>query len=167
METKVCAVAQQMQQRGPAGPSLSEVLGSPADSRGDAHQAARRQHIRHLGRQRARALCAGRRASPSTRCAHVKLGAMLAAFEDTGVGSMAYQWRQQGSFRFVWRFRGVHPRAKSRRAEIHLSGLRPSRRSWCQAASPLRVSAVSVCLFAVCSPHEDEVGAGNQITGRL
>ena len=30
MKTKVCAVAQQMQQRGPAGPSLSEVLGSPA-----------------------------------------------------------------------------------------------------------------------------------------
>ena len=30
MEAKVCAVARQMQQRGPAGPSLSEVLGSPA-----------------------------------------------------------------------------------------------------------------------------------------
>jgi hypothetical protein len=30
MKTKVCAVAQQMQQRGPAGPSLSEVLGSSA-----------------------------------------------------------------------------------------------------------------------------------------
>jgi len=30
MKTKVCAVAQQMQQREPAGPSLSEVLGSPA-----------------------------------------------------------------------------------------------------------------------------------------
>ena len=30
MKSKVCAVAQQMQQRGPAGPSLSEVLGSPA-----------------------------------------------------------------------------------------------------------------------------------------
>jgi len=28
LETKVCNVAQQMQQRGPAGPSLSEVLGS-------------------------------------------------------------------------------------------------------------------------------------------
>jgi hypothetical protein len=28
MKTKVCAVAQQLQQRGPAGPSLSEVLGS-------------------------------------------------------------------------------------------------------------------------------------------
>jgi hypothetical protein len=28
MQTKVCNVAQQMQQRGPAGPSLSEVLGS-------------------------------------------------------------------------------------------------------------------------------------------
>jgi hypothetical protein len=28
MEKKVCAVAQQMQQKGPAGPSLSEVLGS-------------------------------------------------------------------------------------------------------------------------------------------
>jgi hypothetical protein len=28
MQQKVCAVAQQMQQRGPAGPSLSEVLGS-------------------------------------------------------------------------------------------------------------------------------------------
>jgi hypothetical protein len=28
MQTKVCQVAQQMQQRGPAGPSLSEVLGS-------------------------------------------------------------------------------------------------------------------------------------------
>lgn len=28
MQTKVCAVAQQMEQRGPAGPSLSEVLGS-------------------------------------------------------------------------------------------------------------------------------------------
>ena len=28
MKTKVCAVAQQPQQRGPAGPSLSEVLGS-------------------------------------------------------------------------------------------------------------------------------------------
>ncbi len=30
MKTKVCAVAQQMQQRGPVGPSLSEVLGSPS-----------------------------------------------------------------------------------------------------------------------------------------
>src|SRR6202521_4843750 len=30
MQKKVCAVAQQMQQRGPAGPSLSEVLGSSA-----------------------------------------------------------------------------------------------------------------------------------------
>ena len=30
MKTKVCAVAQQMQQRGAAGPSLSEVLGSSA-----------------------------------------------------------------------------------------------------------------------------------------
>ena len=30
MKTKVCAVAQQMQQRGPTGPSLSEVLGSSA-----------------------------------------------------------------------------------------------------------------------------------------
>jgi hypothetical protein len=30
MKTKVCAVAQQLQQRGPAGPSLSEVLGSAA-----------------------------------------------------------------------------------------------------------------------------------------
>jgi hypothetical protein len=30
MQQKVCGVAQQMQQRGPAGPSLSEVLGSSA-----------------------------------------------------------------------------------------------------------------------------------------
>lgn len=30
MRTKVCAAAQQVQQRGPAGPSLSEVLGSSA-----------------------------------------------------------------------------------------------------------------------------------------
>jgi hypothetical protein len=30
MQKKVCSVAQQMQQRGPAGPSLSEVLGSSA-----------------------------------------------------------------------------------------------------------------------------------------
>jgi hypothetical protein len=30
MQKKVCAVAQQMQQRGPSGPSLSEVLGSSA-----------------------------------------------------------------------------------------------------------------------------------------
>jgi hypothetical protein len=30
MQTKVCGVAQQMQQKGPAGPSLSEVLGSSA-----------------------------------------------------------------------------------------------------------------------------------------
>jgi hypothetical protein len=30
MQKKVCGVAQQMQQRGPAGPSLSEVLGSSA-----------------------------------------------------------------------------------------------------------------------------------------
>jgi hypothetical protein len=30
MQTKVCAVAAQVQQRGPAGPSLSEVLGSAA-----------------------------------------------------------------------------------------------------------------------------------------
>jgi hypothetical protein len=30
MQTKVCAAAQQAQQRGPAGPSLSEVLGSSA-----------------------------------------------------------------------------------------------------------------------------------------
>ena len=30
MQKKVCAVAQQMQQRGPAGPSLSDVLGSSA-----------------------------------------------------------------------------------------------------------------------------------------
>jgi len=30
MKTKVCAVAQQMQQRGPDGPTLSEVLGSSA-----------------------------------------------------------------------------------------------------------------------------------------
>ena len=30
MKSKVCAVAQQVQQRGPAGPSLSEVLGSSA-----------------------------------------------------------------------------------------------------------------------------------------
>jgi len=28
MQSKVCQVAQQMKQRGPAGPSLSEVLGS-------------------------------------------------------------------------------------------------------------------------------------------
>jgi len=28
MQQKVCGVAQQMQQRAPAGPSLSEVLGS-------------------------------------------------------------------------------------------------------------------------------------------
>ena len=30
MQKKVCAAAQQVQQRGPAGPSLSEVLGSSA-----------------------------------------------------------------------------------------------------------------------------------------
>jgi hypothetical protein len=30
MQQKVCAVAQQQQQRGPAGPSLSEVLGASA-----------------------------------------------------------------------------------------------------------------------------------------
>src|ERR1700694_5234330 len=30
MQKKVCAVAQQMQQRGPSGPSLSDVLGSSA-----------------------------------------------------------------------------------------------------------------------------------------
>ena len=30
MQKKVCGVAQQVQQRGPAGPSLSEVLGSSA-----------------------------------------------------------------------------------------------------------------------------------------
>jgi hypothetical protein len=30
MQKKVCGVAQQMQQKGPAGPSLSEVLGSSA-----------------------------------------------------------------------------------------------------------------------------------------
>ena len=30
MQKKVCQVAQQMQQRGPAGPSLSDVLGSSA-----------------------------------------------------------------------------------------------------------------------------------------
>ncbi len=30
MQQKVCAVAQQVQQKGPAGPSLSEVLGSSA-----------------------------------------------------------------------------------------------------------------------------------------
>ncbi len=30
MQTKVCQVAQQQQQRGPAGPSLSEILGSSA-----------------------------------------------------------------------------------------------------------------------------------------
>jgi hypothetical protein len=30
MQQKVCAVAQQQQQKGPAGPSLSEVLGSSA-----------------------------------------------------------------------------------------------------------------------------------------
>lgn len=30
MKTKVCAMAQQLRQRGPAGPSLSEVLGSSA-----------------------------------------------------------------------------------------------------------------------------------------
>jgi hypothetical protein len=30
MKTKVSAVAQQLQQRGPAGPSLSDVLGSSA-----------------------------------------------------------------------------------------------------------------------------------------
>jgi len=30
MQQKVCAVAQQQQQRGPAGPSLSDVLGSSA-----------------------------------------------------------------------------------------------------------------------------------------
>ncbi len=30
MQTQVCSVAQQVQQRGPAGPSLSEVLGSSA-----------------------------------------------------------------------------------------------------------------------------------------
>ncbi len=32
MRTKVCAAAQQVQQRGPAGPSLSEVLGSSASA---------------------------------------------------------------------------------------------------------------------------------------
>ena len=30
MQSKVCGIAQQQQQRGPAGPSLSEVLGSSA-----------------------------------------------------------------------------------------------------------------------------------------
>ncbi len=30
MQQKVCSAAQQVQQRGPAGPSLSEVLGSAA-----------------------------------------------------------------------------------------------------------------------------------------
>jgi hypothetical protein len=30
MQKKVCSVAQQQQQKGPAGPSLSEVLGSSA-----------------------------------------------------------------------------------------------------------------------------------------
>ena len=30
MQQKVCAVAQQVQQKGPAGPSLSEALGSSA-----------------------------------------------------------------------------------------------------------------------------------------
>ncbi len=52
MQKKVCAVAQQAQQRGPAGPSLSEVLGSSAAlPEATAHQEGR-QHVRYPERQR-------------------------------------------------------------------------------------------------------------------
>ncbi len=57
MRAKVCAAAQQVQQRGPAGPSLSEVLGSSARLAGGQRPCeTRRQHLRHAERQRPHAM---------------------------------------------------------------------------------------------------------------
>ena len=52
MQKKVCDVAQQAQQRGPAGPSLSEVLGSSAALAGSDPDQEGRQHLRYAERQR-------------------------------------------------------------------------------------------------------------------
>ena len=60
MQKKVCAVAQQAQQRGPAGPSLSEVLGSSAAAPEATAVQERRQHLRHPERQRPHAMTAFR-----------------------------------------------------------------------------------------------------------
>ena len=59
MQNQVCAVAQQAQARGPAGPSLSEVLGS----RGAPRSAGRQegwQHLRYAERQRSPAMTLAR-----------------------------------------------------------------------------------------------------------
>ena len=55
MQTQVCNVAQQAATRAPAGPSLSEVLGSSARARGPGRQEGR-QHLRYAERQRSPAM---------------------------------------------------------------------------------------------------------------
>ena len=57
MEQKVCDVAKQAQMRGPAGPSLSEVLGSSSAGLPEATAAEEgRQHVRYPERQRSHAM---------------------------------------------------------------------------------------------------------------
>ena len=56
MQKKVCAAAQQVQQRGPAGPSLSEVLGSSAAVPEATPDEEGRQHLRYPERQRPHAM---------------------------------------------------------------------------------------------------------------
>ena len=56
MRKKVCAVAQQAQQQAPAGPSLSEVLGSSAALPEAQPLEEGRQHLRYAERQRSHAM---------------------------------------------------------------------------------------------------------------
>ena len=55
MQNQVCSVAQQAAARGPAGPSLSEVLGSGGAPRSAGREEGR-QHLRYAERQRSRAM---------------------------------------------------------------------------------------------------------------
>ena len=70
MQKKVCGVAQQAQQRGPAGPSLSEVLGSSAALPEAQRRQEGRQHLRYAERQRSHAMTRSdeRRDRPRCRC---------------------------------------------------------------------------------------------------
>ena len=56
MQTQVCNVAQQAATRGPAGPSLSEVLGSSAALPEAQRRQEGRQHLRYAERQRSHAM---------------------------------------------------------------------------------------------------------------
>ncbi len=65
MEQKVCNAAEQQQTRAPAGPSLSEVLGSATALPEATKTKKGRQHLRHTERQRADAMNAVRRRNAS------------------------------------------------------------------------------------------------------